>query len=381
MEAIILAGGKAERLGDAAGGRPKSLVEVAGRPLAAYQVGRLARAGVTRVIIACAAGQGALFERSSRASAPEIVAAEEPERLGRGGGIKFAARFRPRQGDVFALNGDELVDVDFAGLLAAHRAGGALATIAVAQPKSPFGVVDLDDDDVIHGFREGGPCPYWVNCGIYVLSRGGDRALPGAGRPRVDDVPGARRRGPPARVPPRGPLADREHAEGAARRRGARRGAPGVARCVTLDEPPGVRGSAAMSVDSPNIDTLDRWAFEVRRVEKPWGHELIWALTDVYCGKVLFVKAGHSLSLQFHREKDESWLVQSGRAKLELGEVGETMLKEEVVGAGAAFHYAPGTVHRVTAVEDTTILEVSTPHLDDVVRLEDAYGREGTSEP
>ena len=94
-----------------------------------------------------------------------------------------------------------------------------------------------------------------------------------------------------------------------------------------------------MSVDSPNLDSLDRWAFEVRRVEKPWGYELIWALTDVYCGKVLFVKAGHSLSLQFHREKDESWLVQSGRAKLELGDVGEAVLTEEVVGAGAAFHY------------------------------------------
>jgi len=120
-------------------------------------------------------------------------------------------------------------------------------------------------------------------------------------------------------------------------------------------------------------------AYDVRKVEKPWGYELIWALTDVYCGKVLFVKAGHSLSLQFHREKDESWLVQSGRAKLELGEVGETVLKEEVISAGAAFHYPPGTVHRVTALEDTTILEVSTPQLDDVVRLEDAYGREGTS--
>jgi len=136
-----------------------------------------------------------------------------------------------------------------------------------------------------------------------------------------------------------------------------------------------------MGVDSPNIATLDRWAFEVTKVEKPWGHELIWALTSVYCGKVLFVKAGHSLSLQFHREKDESWLVQAGRARLELGEVGGTVLKEEVVGAGAAFHYAPGTVHRVTALEDTTILEVSTPQLHDVVRLEDAYGREGTSTP
>jgi mannose-6-phosphate isomerase len=134
-----------------------------------------------------------------------------------------------------------------------------------------------------------------------------------------------------------------------------------------------------MSVNSPNLDSLDHWAFEVKKVEKPWGHELIWALTDVYCGKLLFVKAGHSLSLQFHRKKDESWLVQSGRAKLELGEAGESILKEEVISAGAAFHYPPGTVHRVTAIEDTTILEVSTPQLDDVVRLEDAYGREGTS--
>jgi mannose-6-phosphate isomerase-like protein (cupin superfamily) len=136
-----------------------------------------------------------------------------------------------------------------------------------------------------------------------------------------------------------------------------------------------------MSVDSPNIRTLDRWNFDVRKVEKPWGYELIWAHTDVYVGKVLFVKAGHSLSLQFHREKDEAWFVQSGRAKLELGEVGESVLNEEVIGPGAAFHYVPGTVHRVTAIDDTTIVEVSTPHLDDVVRLEDAYGRQGTSAP
>ena len=132
-------------------------------------------------------------------------------------------------------------------------------------------------------------------------------------------------------------------------------------------------------IDSPNIASLDRWAFEVKRVEKPWGHELIWALSETYCGKVLFVEAGAALSLQFHNQKDESWLVQSGRAKLELGEVGQKVLNEEVIGPGAAFRYRPGTVHRVTAIEDTTILEVSTPHLDDVVRLEDLYGREGTS--
>jgi len=132
--------------------------------------------------------------------------------------------------------------------------------------------------------------------------------------------------------------------------------------------------------DSPNFDSLDRWSFAVRRVEKPWGHELIWAHSEIYVGKVLFVKAGAALSLQFHKEKDESWLVQSGKAKLELGEVGQAVLTEEVIGAGAAFRYRPGTIHRVTAIEDTTILEVSTPQLDDVVRLEDLYGRKGTSE-
>jgi mannose-6-phosphate isomerase-like protein (cupin superfamily) len=136
-----------------------------------------------------------------------------------------------------------------------------------------------------------------------------------------------------------------------------------------------------VSLDSPNIEGLDAWAYEPRRVEKPWGCELIWAHADEYVGKVLFVKAGESLSLQFHNEKDESWLVQSGRAKLELGSAGDAMLKQEVIGAGAAFRFRPGTVHRVTALEDTTILEVSTPHLDDVVRLEDRYGREGTSTP
>ena len=136
-----------------------------------------------------------------------------------------------------------------------------------------------------------------------------------------------------------------------------------------------------MSIESPNFEGLDRWAFEARRVEKPWGWELIWAIAEEYVGKVLFVKAGESLSLQFHREKDESWYVQSGRAQLELGDAGQTLLNSEVVGAGACFRYRPGTVHRITALEDTTILEVSTPHLEDVVRLEDKYGRQGTSEP
>jgi mannose-6-phosphate isomerase len=131
---------------------------------------------------------------------------------------------------------------------------------------------------------------------------------------------------------------------------------------------------------SPNLTLLDPWAFETRRVEKPWGYELIWALTERYCGKVLVVYAGQALSLQFHREKDESWYVLEGRAEIEMAAAGETVPASEVVTPGAAFRIEPGTVHRVRALEETTILEVSTPQIDDVVRLEDVYGREGTSE-
>ena len=127
---------------------------------------------------------------------------------------------------------------------------------------------------------------------------------------------------------------------------------------------------------SPNLGGLEPFAVEPTRVEKPWGHELIWAESEHYVGKILFVRAGESLSLQFHREKDESWLVHSGRAQIEMARAGEAVPQAEIVGPGAAFRIRPGTVHRVTALEDTTIVEVSTPHLQDVVRLEDRYGRD-----
>ena len=121
--------------------------------------------------------------------------------------------------------------------------------------------------------------------------------------------------------------------------------------------------------------------FEPRTVDKPWGSELIWAETDEYAGKILFVKAGESLSLQYHEVKDESWYVLEGRARLELGTVGEEKLDTLEIVPGQAFRFRPGTVHRVTAIEDTRIVEVSTAHLADVVRLADNYGREGTSKP
>jgi NDP-sugar pyrophosphorylase family protein len=143
MEAIILAGGRGERLGGAAGGRPKALVEVAGRPLAGHQLELLARAGADRV--------------------------------------RKAAAERRETGDVLVLNGDELLDLDVLGLLRRQRETGAAATIAVARPMSPFGVVELGEDDVVTGFREGGRLPQWVSCGVYVLGEEALAALPERG--------------------------------------------------------------------------------------------------------------------------------------------------------------------------------------------------------
>jgi mannose-6-phosphate isomerase-like protein (cupin superfamily) len=127
-------------------------------------------------------------------------------------------------------------------------------------------------------------------------------------------------------------------------------------------------------------DARSRYGVSPRKVEKPWGWELVWAVAEDYVGKLLFVRAGESLSLQYHEKKDESWLVHEGRARLELGEVGGGLEAIEIV-PGDAFYFRPRTVHRVTALEDTLVIEVSTPFLDDVVRLEDRYGRQGTSAP
>lgn len=116
---------------------------------------------------------------------------------------------------------------------------------------------------------------------------------------------------------------------------------------------------------------------EQRRVEKPWGHEVWWALTDDYAGKLLFVNAGHRLSLQMHREKDESSYLLSGLLRLSQGKSGAD-LEERGVSPGESWRIEPGVVHTIEAVTDSVVLEVSTPHLDDVVRLEDRYGREGS---
>jgi len=181
MEALILAGGKAERLGEAAQGLPKPLVPVNGFPLAEYTVGRLVTAGVSRVIVACRAGQEDVFEKALSGLGAEIEPVGEQEPLGRGGGLRLAASRRHEDGSVLALNGDELLDVDFAALFADHARSGAAATIVVSQVRSPFGVVALEEDDVISGFREAPLLADWVNSGVYALGEEALERLPERG--------------------------------------------------------------------------------------------------------------------------------------------------------------------------------------------------------
>jgi mannose-6-phosphate isomerase len=117
-----------------------------------------------------------------------------------------------------------------------------------------------------------------------------------------------------------------------------------------------------------------------RRVDKPWGHELIWAHTDKYVGKVLVIEAGKRLSLQRHEIKDETIYVASGRLRLFL-EDGEGTVRIEELGPGEHRHVPTGRIHRYEAIERCELFEVSTTELDDVIRLEDDFGREGTSAP
>lgn len=114
----------------------------------------------------------------------------------------------------------------------------------------------------------------------------------------------------------------------------------------------------------------------VVRVDKPWGHELRFVRTDRYAGKVLFIKAGSQLSLQYHESKDEAFFVQAGTLELVLGREERV----ETLGPGEARRITPGTVHRFRAITDTLLFEVSTPELEDVVRLADDYGRQGTTD-
>lgn len=118
---------------------------------------------------------------------------------------------------------------------------------------------------------------------------------------------------------------------------------------------------------------------EVRHVNKPWGHETIWAANELYVGKILHIKAGHALSIQYHNMKDETIYLLRGEMRYRVQLDGDSELRDVRLVEGEAFRNTPGTVHSMEAVTDCDVLEASTPHLDDVVRVKDRYGREGTS--
>lgn len=118
---------------------------------------------------------------------------------------------------------------------------------------------------------------------------------------------------------------------------------------------------------------------DIRTVPKPWGHETIWAHTDHYVGKILHIRAGHALSVQYHDRKDETVHLLSGEMVYRVQTDGE--LRDQKLVKGESFRITPGTIHQMEAITDCDVLEVSTSELDDVVRLSDRYGREGTSAP
>lgn len=120
---------------------------------------------------------------------------------------------------------------------------------------------------------------------------------------------------------------------------------------------------------------------EVRHVPKPWGHETIWAHTDRYVGKILHIKAGQALSVQYHERKDETVYLLNGEMKYWVQLPGDDTLRDQALSTGQSFRITPGTIHYMEAVTDCDVLEASTPELDDVVRIKDRYGREGTSAP
>ena len=112
----------------------------------------------------------------------------------------------------------------------------------------------------------------------------------------------------------------------------------------------------------------------VKKVDKPWGYELHWVVTRDYVGKILFIKTGESLSLQYHEEKDETIYIESGKMILRIGKTADT-LEDLEMAPGMSYHIPPKTIHQMKSIEDCRVYEVSTPQLDDVVRLQDRYGR------
>lgn len=190
--AIILAGGKGERLRPYTNDRPKPLVEVAGKPILAYQLAQLTKAGITNVVFACSYLHEALEAHINSGSKYGIKASFSVEEtpLGRGGGIKKAMKMLPQDWkNVLITNGDNLWRLDVSGLIKKHEENNAIATVLVVPLKSPYGIVEFNAADQILGFREKPILPHWVNAGIYIFSNEIEPLLPDEGDHEIETFP------------------------------------------------------------------------------------------------------------------------------------------------------------------------------------------------
>jgi NDP-sugar pyrophosphorylase family protein len=182
-QALILAGGQATRLRPYTDTRPKAMVEVAGRPIIDYQLEWLAGHGVEQVVVSCGYKAEVLREHlAARGGGPEVTLLVEDEPLGRGGALRYAATgLRDQDAAYFALNGDVLTWFPLDELAAHHRAKDGLATLALAQFRTTWGIVDVDDQDRIEGFTQSPLLPVWINAGVYLFEPGITPLLPEKG--------------------------------------------------------------------------------------------------------------------------------------------------------------------------------------------------------
>ncbi len=190
--AIILAGGKGERLRPLTLDRPKPMVLLGGKPIVSYQIRQMARAGIEEIIFACSYKHEALQKEIQTGKRYKICAkySVEEEPLGRGGGIKKAmGELTKKWDEVLVTNGDNLWRIDINNLVAAHRRNRAIATIVVVPLKSPYGIVEYDKHNHILGFREKPVLPHWINAGVYVFNREIEKLLPDIGDHETETFP------------------------------------------------------------------------------------------------------------------------------------------------------------------------------------------------
>ena len=190
-QAIILAGGKGERLRPYTNDRPKPMVEIAGKPILAYQLAQLKKAGIKEVVFACSYQREALQKHLDKGQRYGIKAhfSIEETPLGRGGGIKQAMQMLGDFDSVVITNGDNLWQLDLEGLIKKHQTRKAVATIVVMPLKSPYGIVEFNEEDEILGFKEKPILPHWVNAGIYIFSKAIEPLLPDEGDHEIETFP------------------------------------------------------------------------------------------------------------------------------------------------------------------------------------------------